>query len=233
MPINWIAAYNRPFEILNTPGETYYSGPRFLEAVREVDPYVPGYTQLIDSLRRRNRSTSRRDYYEDLIMNYDEPMRIRIFDVLLKRLKAHEPEKVREIRRIVLGEVAGPKTSVKKDTWNADKLDQYLEKMDAAIANHEYNRTVTLAYTYLEGFYKAFIHKRIPAKVDLTDLIRMAREIKSYLRTSLSSTGAFPDQIMNLIPSMTHAKLIPETGLASRILTVRRSLGWQFSLVIA
>ena len=205
MPINWIAAYNRLFEILNTPGETYHSGPKFLEAVREIDPYVPGYTQLIDSLRRRNKSTSRRDYYEDLIMSYDEDTRIRVFDVLLKSLEPHEPEKVSEIRRLMSEEVGGPKTVVRKDIWNADRLHEFLEKMDTAITARDYNRSVTLAYSCLEGFYKAFIRKHIPTSTDVTDLVSMAREVKNYLRESLSLSGVFPEQVINLIPSITHA----------------------------
>jgi len=205
MPINWIAAYNRLFEILNTPGETYHSGPKFLEAVREIDPYVPGYTQLIDSLRRRNKSTSRRDYYEDLIMSYDEDTRIRVFDVLLKSLEPHEPEKVSEIRRLMSEEVDGPKTIVRKDIWNADRLHEFLEKMDTAITARDYNRSVTLAYSCLEGFYKAFIRKHIPTSTDVTDLVSMVRGVKNYLRGSLSLSGVFPEQVINLIPSITHA----------------------------
>lgn len=204
MSINWIAAYNRLFEILNTPGETYYSGSRFLDAVREVDPDTPRYSQLIGSLRRQGKSTSRRDYYEELIMNYDEPRRIQIFNTLLDTLESEEPKKVREIRKLISGRIAGPSTRVTQHIWNADKLSEYLENMDTAITCHEYNRAVTLAYTCLEGFYKAFIHKRIPAKTDMMGLVPMAREIKNYLRSSLSPSGAFPEQIINLIPSITN-----------------------------
>lgn len=205
MAINWIAAYNRLFEILNTSGETYFSGPKFLDVVREVDPNVPYYSQLIKSLRRRNRSTSRRDYYEDLIMNYDEPTRIKIFGVFLKLVEAHEPQKVGEIRKLISEEAGGPKTIVRNDIWNVDRLREFLEKMDTAITAHEYNRSVTLAYSCLEGFYKAFIRKKIPRSTDVTDLISMAREVKNYLRGSLSSSGVFPEQVINLIPSVTHA----------------------------
>lgn len=204
MSINWIVVYNRLFEILNTPGETYHSGPRFLDAVREVDPDTPRYSQLIDSLRSKGKSTSRRDYYEKVIMSYDEPTRIQIFNVFLDMLENHEPAKVREIRKLISGRLVGPSTTVTQDIWNADKLSEYLENMDAAITYHEYNRAVTLAYTCLEGFYKAFIHKRIPTKTDMTGLLPMAREIKNYLRGSLSSSGAFPEQIINLIPSITN-----------------------------
>ena len=43
MKVNWVSAYNRVFALINdqeTEG-CYISGGRFIDKVREIDPYFP------------------------------------------------------------------------------------------------------------------------------------------------------------------------------------------------
>lgn len=58
--VNWIAAYNRLFVLLDRSGTpTYYSGPNFLRMVQQVDPGSPSYDQLIPLRNQQGKSTSR------------------------------------------------------------------------------------------------------------------------------------------------------------------------------
>ena len=43
LPMNWIEIYNRLFEIINNQSDTavYFSGPRFIDTVRQYEPYFP------------------------------------------------------------------------------------------------------------------------------------------------------------------------------------------------
>ncbi len=66
--VNWIAAYNRLFALLDrssTP--TYYSGGNFLRMVQQVDPGAASYEQLMAQRQKQGKSTSRKSYYWDTI----------------------------------------------------------------------------------------------------------------------------------------------------------------------
>lgn len=64
--MNWIVIFNRLFELIDIDGTpNYFSGPRFMRKVREVDPYAPTYQQFIDQRRGQQKSTTRRDYFYD------------------------------------------------------------------------------------------------------------------------------------------------------------------------
>ena len=52
--MNWVVIFNRLFELIDTDGTPdYFSGPRFLRKVREVDPYGVG-ALLTNTYMRRN-----------------------------------------------------------------------------------------------------------------------------------------------------------------------------------
>ena len=71
--VNWARVFNRLLPLINKQGEAYYSGPRFLEAVREVDPFFLSYQQLMDERNKQGKSTSRKDYFYDILLSFSEP----------------------------------------------------------------------------------------------------------------------------------------------------------------
>ncbi|SFW82748.1 toll/interleukin-1 receptor domain-containing protein [Chitinophaga sancti] len=101
--INWIEVYNRLFELINNPEDvaTYFSGPRFINAVREILPYHPDYSQYIQLRGQEGKSTSRRIFYYDILMDIDELTRIRIVDKITSIVKPFLPEKVQAIDMIM------------------------------------------------------------------------------------------------------------------------------------
>lgn len=70
--MNWVQIYNRLFELINIQGDSYYGGAKFLNSIREVNYKVPSYSNYIEHRKTENKSTSRRDYYFDLLMEQPE-----------------------------------------------------------------------------------------------------------------------------------------------------------------
>src|SRR6187455_1379248 len=61
--MNWTGIWNRLWRMLDMPAPCYFSGSRFLAFIREANPELPEYGELMEARRQRNLSTSRRDYF--------------------------------------------------------------------------------------------------------------------------------------------------------------------------
>lgn len=104
--MNWIEIYNRLFEVINSQGDTstYFSGPRFINTLREFDKYHPDYNQYIDLRNSQGKSTSRRIFYYDIIMSLDEGERISFINRILEMVEPFDKERVIPIRTLIKGE---------------------------------------------------------------------------------------------------------------------------------
>lgn len=200
--VNWPRVFNRVFELINITGPGYYSGPRFISAVREVDAYFPDYTRYIDLRRTANKSTSRKDYYYDIILEFPEQSRLRFVEIILDSLTSVCPDKVAEIRDELGGGMAAvPSALVSDQAWNAERLKKYLTEIDTRIASRNYTGAVTLAYTCLEGFLKAFVKHHIPEHADITDILELSKLVRKFLRESLDH---YPDEALSMITHIGH-----------------------------
>jgi hypothetical protein len=202
MPINWVTTYNRLFEMINEQGEAYFSGPRFIAKVREIDPYYPDYRQFIDGRNRTGLSTSRRDYFYDILLGLQEPQRIRLLESIIDEVQPFSPDRAQALRQLLGGAAHGPAAVVPQDAWRADRLNESLSEIDRSIQAGNFERAITLAYTTLEGFYKAFLRRNAPEHAELTEIIALSREVKRWLSTAV---GAYPDEALNLVNSISHA----------------------------
>lgn len=104
--MNWIEIYNRLFEVINVQGDasTYFSGPRFINTLKEFNHYHPDYTQYISLRNEQGKSTSRRIFYYDLIMELNESTRIDFINRILEIVEPFEKEKVIQIKMLIKGE---------------------------------------------------------------------------------------------------------------------------------
>ena len=201
------------FYILNNREEkTYFSGSAFLKVVRNFDWTIPSYTAYIEQRRNDNKSTTRRDYYKDILDKFDELTRIQIYKKFIDKIKDRNPkfDKVSLLEEYINGfsdlDVKVPKPEIKSDVWSSERLYENLKKIDQAIIDNNYKYAVTLSYTCLEGFYKAFIRENIPTKSDMDDLTKMAKEIRDYINKHLESKDSqYPEQIIILISTITYA----------------------------
>jgi hypothetical protein len=200
--INWRGVFNRLFAIINQPGETYYSGGRYLRAVQEVDPDCLSYDEYIQQRRAAGRSTSRQDYYYDILTSLDEPRKIRLVTAILREVERHEPARSAELRAIMAGAAMAPAATIDDTAWNAERLNTMLAEIDASIAGGAHERAVALGYTCLEGFYATFLHRRQPAYDGRREIVAMARAVRDVLRGAIPD---YPDEILNLLTQVTHA----------------------------
>ena len=201
--MNWIEIFNRLFEIINGKDEVYYSGPRFLSTIRELNPHFHDYSQLIEERKQQNKSTSRKGYFYDALMTFDEPERILIIKKILAEVESYEPEKSAELKKLIEYDTAGAPQTVElhSNIWNAQRLNSYLAGIDSAIDESNFERALTLCYTCLEGFFKAFIHKYISDYSDKYEIIKMAGAVKKYLK---DNKNVYPDELYNMIPQVAH-----------------------------
>jgi hypothetical protein len=214
--INWIAAYNRLWLLLdrsNTP--TYHSGPSFLRMVQQVEPGSPSYEQLIPLRQSQSKSTSRKAFYWDVIQGLQEQQKLQLFRLFIDELEPHAKDEIEAIRSIVFGGgMAVPTTIVPHDLWNSEKLNNSLKDIDHAIDAQQFNRATTLAYTCLEGLYKSYVRKHVPDKANLTDLIPLCKAVKDDITDKLKAKGPFPEQIVNAIPTLTNAVASSRNGFS-------------------
>lgn len=104
--MNWIEIYNRLFEVINVQGDasTYFSGPRFINTLKEFNQYHPDYTQYISLRNEHGKSTSRRIFYYDILMELEENIRIDFINRILEMVEPFEKEKVIPIKALIKGE---------------------------------------------------------------------------------------------------------------------------------
>lgn len=216
-PMNWVQIFNRLFELINTQGDTYYGGTRFLDTIREVNFNVPNYVTYIEQRRTAGQSTSRKDYYYDLLLEQPEADRITIINSILDLVGHHQPERTAIIRGLLAQHqpALGPQAQIPVDIWNAERLTQYIEQMDASIIAGNYGHTLTLAYTCLEGFYKSFIREEIPTQIGLTELTPMAVQIRNHIKTQLDSNGiVYPELVLVLVSTVTNAVCVARNNFS-------------------
>lgn len=200
--VNWIAAYARLFKLIDSPGETYYSGGRFIKTIQEVEPYFSPYSDYIADRRAAGASTSRRDYYRDILMGLDETRRAKVFLLILNEVGKHNEELAAEIRKLMGGGVAVPSAVIPATAWNATRLNDFLTDIDGAIVAQNYERAVSLSYTCLEGFLGAFLRARSTRDSYPNEIIELARETKKELKDSIDK---YPDEVLNLIVQTANA----------------------------
>lgn len=89
----------RLFELINNKADTatYFSGPRFIDTVRQFEPYFPNYTQYIELRNQEGKSTSRQIFYYDILLNLKEQSRQNIINRILEIVKPFQGEKVQDI----------------------------------------------------------------------------------------------------------------------------------------
>lgn len=202
MTLNWIPIYNRLFVLIDRQGDSYFSGGRFLGKVWEVDPYFPHYGQYMEARRASGKSTSRRDYFYDILLQLPEGSRMRVISSILDDVKSADPNLVSEIRGLMAGPAQAPTVSVPPFAWGADRLNAYLSDIDASIAATQYERAVGLAYTCLEGFYGAFYREKYPAQSPPNEILALSRSVRDWLRSAIAE---YPDEALNLTNHISHA----------------------------
>lgn len=200
--LNWSGIYNRLFALIDQQNEAYYSGGRFIAKLREIDPYGPGYNEVIEQEKRAGRSTSRRDYFKHLLFELDETRRARVVLNIVAETEHTNPELASEIRRLLGGGALAPMATIPAAAWSANRLNEFLGNIDAAIAARDYERAVGLSYTCLEGFLGAFVRAKFQRDRYENEIISLAKEVRQFLKDTIAD---YPDELLNLVTATAHA----------------------------
>lgn len=78
---------------------------------------------------------------------------------------------------------------------------EYDAQGNHCIAAADYAHAVALAYTCLEGFYKAFVVQNLPDQAKETEIIALAKCIKKYLSETIDS---YPDEALSMVMHVSH-----------------------------
>lgn len=115
--MNWIEIYNRLFELINNQNDqsTYFSGNRFIQTLKEFDPYYPDYYQYIELRNSEGKSTSRKIYYYDILMELQESTRIDFVNRILEMIEPFEKERVSSIKTLLAGQKPVSETKPNKE----------------------------------------------------------------------------------------------------------------------
>ncbi|MGH9575024.1 MAG: hypothetical protein ACRD40_16020, partial [Candidatus Acidiferrales bacterium] len=180
----------------------YYSGPHFVEKVQEVKEDFPGYTELMKIRGQQGESTSRKDYFKDVFLGLaEEEKRTLALNIVedLER-KGHPP--CTDIRGMVGGITDAPMARIPVDAWNSDRLKGFLCDMDDALQEKRLERVLTLAYTCMEGFFKAYVRKNVPAQSKENEIVALSKIVKDDLK---ERNKAYPGELFNVIGQTAHA----------------------------
>jgi hypothetical protein len=202
--IKWNWVYRTIQTLLDKPGDSYFSGSRFIRVIQEFDPELSDYNEYLEERRREGKSTTRRDFFKDILKGMDEGARVRAVTALLDELGRVESnaETISEIRLHLGGGTLAPTASIPAEAWNSDRLNAYLADIDAAIREKEYARAVTLSYTCLEGFLGAFLRAKVPMHSYPREIIELSKQVRDHLRRTIQN---YPDEVLNLINHTGHA----------------------------
>jgi len=191
-------------KLMDTQGPTYYGGPRFLRVIRQFDEDLPQYIEFLELRKAQGKSTTRSYYYHDLLFELDEGTRVRAVCAFLDEMETADgmAEPVSEIRKLIGGGTLAPTANIPAEAWNADRLNDYLGQIDAAIVQPNYERAVGLSYTCLEGFLGAFLRAKENRDIYPNEIIELSKEVKAYLKKTLAE---FPDEVLNGVTQSAYA----------------------------
>jgi len=204
MEINWAAVFDRLFKEIDGPkgSEFYYSGPDYLEKMRRVKADTPDYSTLLAERKATGKSTTRRDYFRDLFYQLDEPNKSKFAFAVMLDLELRGHPLCTEIRSMIGGGTAGPEVTIPAETWNAERLNDFIGKIETALNLKQPDRVLTLCYTCMEGFFKAYVQKHVPARAGVNEITALARIVKDSLR---EKNPNYPGEIFNVITQTAHA----------------------------
>jgi len=175
--VNWTVVFNRLFTIIDTPRPSpyYYSGPKFIDKVQEVNEEFPNYGEFLQIRNNAGASTTRRDYYKDILIGLGEDQKRALVRNILDDLERLGHPSCTDIRGLISGTANAPFATIPADAWNSERLKNFLEDMDKALEEKKPERVLTLAYTCLEGFFKAYVRQNVPTDSEETEITALAK----------------------------------------------------------
>jgi len=144
MELNWVREYNKLFEAINEQGSpSYFSGGRFISLIREFDSTFADYNQFISYRQEKGLSTSRKNYYYDILMMFKEDIRKQIIERVWEEVKSSSKKE--------------NLTVFKKNDFLFDDLTDIEQQEPAVTTEIIENPTVFLSYSWDNEEHKNWI----------------------------------------------------------------------------
>jgi hypothetical protein len=132
----------------------------------------------------------------------DEEKKFRLVLNILADIEGRGHPICEEIRTLLGGGTSGPGATIPPEAWNSDRLNEYVRRVDIALGNKDSEEVLTLSYTCLEGFFKAFVRKNIPSQIEEREITALAKIIRKYLKENNSE---YPGEVFNVITQTAYA----------------------------
>jgi hypothetical protein len=200
VPVNWTAVFNRLFKIIDSP-KYYYSGPTFFRIVQEVREDFPNYHEYIKQRSAEGLSTTRMIYFKDILLSFNEEERRSFVYRILDDVESRGHESSSEIRGLIGGTANAPSATIPAEAWNGTRLTNFLREIDSALQDSKPERALTLAYTCMEGFFKAYVQRNVPGENE-NEITALARIVKDDLR---KKNPEYPGEVFNVITQAANA----------------------------
>jgi hypothetical protein len=129
--IDWTAAYKRLYKFLDG-----YTGSQFIKKVQEVDPDLLDYNDFIQKRRDEGKSTTKKDYFKDILLSYPDDIKHHLFERFLRLIGNENSDEVKDIRIILKGD----KVDIRKAIYakalaskeiDGNLLEQTIQGLDA------------------------------------------------------------------------------------------------------
>lgn len=146
---NWIAAWNNLWDVIGPRNEQFYqSGPAFLMLIRKIDNSIEtDYNRYMETRRNKRLSTSRKDYFRDLIESFDEDKRYKLY------VKLQE-----SFENSIYTTTINDNTSVFEDIYSLfDKSKQIVINSKTTEKTDEYHPKVFISYSWDSEEHKEWV----------------------------------------------------------------------------
>ena len=195
MMVNWIAAYNRLYRLLDG-----LTGSQFISIVQETDPDLDNYSDFIRKRQYSLLSTTKRDYFKDILLerNYADTVKHHLFETFLIKFEKQFPNEVGEIRSILKGEnVIIRATGIKREEID----DVLLTGILASLKDYDTSYNI----------YCRSINDLKSGKNERHILDDLRLSLECFLKQYFSNEKSLENQISNL------GSLLKENGVSSEI----------------
>lgn len=194
---DWTAAYKRLYKYLEG-----YTGSQFIKTVQQIDPDLLDYMDYVEKRRKEDKSTSKKDYFKDILLSYPDDIKHHLFEIFLRGVDKTNPEDTKDIRTILNGGKVDISKAVYAKAFASNEINEILisETLKGLEAYTEAHKLYKQALT---GFNSGTNERHI------LDDLRLS--VEYFLRSILKNEKTLENQISLL------GQFQKEKGISSEI----------------
>lgn len=178
---DWTAAYRRLYKFLDG-----YTGSQFIKTVQKVDPDLLDYNEFIEKRRNEEKSTTKKDYFKDILFSYTDDIKHHLFEIFLMPSEETYPAEVKDIRTIIRGGKVDISKAIYAKTVTSKEIDEKL--IDDTLKGLE-------AFPEAQKLYKRALKdfNRGNDERHILDDLRLS--VECFLRSKLGNEKTLENQI--------------------------------------